>query len=220
MEDLTTDETQTDRVVPFRRPLTEEDLIRMQIPARFWSVDLDQVPAGGTLRAPLLKYLGHVHEMHDQCVGILMHGNNGRGKTSAGCLILMEARRQGYTGLLLEAAKVKGIVINRTEFDDDETLWERAQSVDFLVFDDLWKGTADGKGFGEDLIDELIRTRSANMKPTIITTNMGLAQAVAGGFVKQSTVQALRESVVVLEVIGPNMRVETESAINEFFFGG
>jgi DNA replication protein DnaC len=206
----------SDAAVQLRRPLSEEDVTRLRIPPRFWEVSLAEVRAT-SLIAPLKKYLANLDEVFERGVGLLLHGDNGRGKTGAACVILMEARRRGYTGLFLEAAKMKTIVISREEFDEDQTLWERAQTVDFLVLDDLWKGSSDSKGFGEELLDELLRTRSACMRPTIITSNMGPVQAIQAGAVKKSTVQSMRETTAYVEVVGPNLREEHERSIAEFF---
>lgn len=200
-----------------RRPLTENDMVRMQIPPRFWEVEVDLIPPLSTMRKTVCKYIDNVCEMASQGVGLLLHGDNGRGKTAAACLCLMEARRCGYTALFFESAKLKSVVINQVAFDDDQTLWDRVQTVDFLVLDDLWKGTTDSKGFGEDLLDELLRTRSANMRPTIITTNMGPVQALQSGAVKKSTFQSMRETTALVEVLGPNMREHAENGIADFF---
>lgn len=104
----------------------------------------------------------------------------------------------------MASAEMRKHVIEKTMFDDEMTVWERALSVDLLVLDDLGKGTEDAKGFGERALDELIRTRSAGMRATIVTTNMTLTQLTEA--LKTSTVAAMRETVVPIQVCGEDRR--------------
>jgi len=199
-----------------RRKLNKEDLIRMRIPKRYWNVDCDGVSDASDdleLKSPrdvLKRYIRKIEEMRGQGLGMLLWGANGTGKTSMAVIIAKAYRRRFNTVLFVEAASLKSLVVSKEHFDEDETYWDRAMSVDVLVLDDLGKGTLDRTGFGERLIDELIRKRNANQLVTIITTNAvpkGNGDALSD-ILKPSTMHALKEHVMAIHVYGEDKRDE------------
>ena len=187
-----------------RRKLTEGDLVRMRIPPRFWESRFSEIAEAGEVRAKIGKYLGDLHEMLDRGFGFMLWGPNGLGKTAAGVVVLKEARRRGYTAMFLGAAELKDIVVSKKAFDTDQTLWDRARYVDFLLIDDLGKGSQDEKGFGERLLDDLIRTRSSSLKVTWLTTNM--TPTVFKEEHKISTFAAMEECMLPVRMHGENRR--------------
>lgn len=192
------------------RKLTEEDLLRMRIPRRYWSVRLDEVydvsprPGDAGLRSVLRSYLEQAAERRRSGSGLLLWGTNGTGKTSAAVVVAKEFRRRGYPVLFVEAADLKRLVIEREMFDDDQTFWDRALNVDVLVLDDLGKGTQDTVGMGARIIDELIRHRNAHQLVTVITTNMDLVQLADE--LKQSSMASLKEHAMPIHVCGIDRR--------------
>jgi len=196
-----------------RRSLTEVDLKRMGLPARYWSVDCDGITdiansRGVSPRDVTISYLRKIDDMYRRGLGILLWGSNGVGKTSIAAVIAKEFRRRYHTVLFMEAASLKSKVINKEHFDEDNTYWQRAMDVDVLVLDDLGKGVADSKDFGKNLIDELIRSRNANKKVTMITTNMvlkGSSNDLDSVF-KKSTVHSLKEHVLAVHIAGADQR--------------
>lgn len=206
-----------------RRALTEADLVRMRLPDRFWEAQLDEVWDGSGLDAPsprkvCEKYLDALPEMMAAGHGLLLWGDNGRGKTCMAAVIGKEARRQGHTVLFLEAASLKTVVVSNDAFDDDQTVWERALSVDLLILDDLGKGVQDSKGFGERLLDELIRFRAAHAKPIIITTNMNPREQLPEAL-KKSTAHSLKECVLPVMVQGPDRRKQSADRLRQTILG-
>ncbi len=190
-----------------RRALTEVDMERMRIPRRFWSVSVAGIQESN-LREPLLNYLDTISEKRTAGLGMLLMGDNGRGKTASGCLILMEARRQYYTSLFVEGSRLRGILFDSEMFDANQRLWDRMVQVDFLLIDDWGKGTSDVKGYASQILDDLIRLRSAELRPTIITTNLDLPKIRESEAIRKSTVEALLECVLFLEVGGANLRAK------------
>lgn len=205
-----------------RRPLTQQDLLRMKVPTRLWNVTLAGVRAN-TERAPLrdllVKYVSGADSMVASGYGMLLWGDNGRGKSGAAAAVVMELRRRGHTVLFLEAAKLKDYVIRNVEFDMDESVWERAQHVDVLVIDDLGKGTLDSKGFGERLLDELVRSRSANMRATFITSNMSPKRLLETGTLKKSTVESLKACTLPVKVSGDDLREQEQNELRAAMLG-
>ena len=176
----------------------------MRIPTRFWSSSFDHI-VGDESRADSPKrmlggYLSNIEKMRQIGAGMVLWGPNGTGKTSMGALILKQARRLSYSALFIESAGIKTLVFSKEMFDPatGETMWSRDKRVDFLLIDDLGKGTLDSQGFGERLIDELIRARYSNLKPTIITTNVDKSRFKE--VLKPSTLHTLKGSCAQLKI--------------------
>lgn len=194
---------------PYRRELTQDDLLRARIPSRYWTVKLAGVQE--QVRGIAEKYLKEIEQMHERGVGLLLWGANGVGKTSLSVVIGKEYRRRGQSLLFLESAELKGAIIHNEAFDEEQTLWERAKSVDVLLIDDLGKGVQDSTGFGARVLDELIRHRNANRRITFITTNMTLK--VLEDELKASTMHSLKECIYPVRVSGEDLRDKLKQEI-------
>ena len=193
----------------FRRELTQDDLVRARIPARYWTVNLAGVQE--QVRGIADKYLKEIGQMHERGVGLLLWGPNGVGKTSLAVVLGKEYRRRGHSLLFLESAELKGAIIHNEAFDEDQTLWDRAKSVDVLLIDDLGKGVQDSTGFGARVLDELIRHRNSNKRVTFITTNMTLK--VLEDELKASTMHSLKECIYPVRVSGEDLREKAKQEI-------
>lgn len=189
------------RVQGYRGRLTTEHFLLMEMPQRFWNVKFEEIAPG--LREVIREYLRNMHEMLDRGDGLLLWGENGRGKTSACCFVAKEVRRTGASVLVMTAARlidsemesVKGV---------GSSFMDRARTVDFLVLDDLGK-EHQGKGeWSERLLESLLRERSGARLATFITANMGpehLRQRY-----KPSLVEMLKEITYPVCVEGENKR--------------
>ena len=136
--------------------------------------------------------------------GLYLWGPNGRGKTGAAVVVAMEVRRRNRTALFVSASDLRRIVIDQVPFDNEQLMIDRAVEVDLLVLDDLGKGVQDDKAFGERLLDDLLRKRSAELRSTILTANMDPTTFRAD--YKASTVEVLKECMVAIEFRGADMR--------------
>jgi len=193
----------------YRRELTKDDLLRARVPKRYWTASMDGVQE--SVREVATKYLANIEEMLSKGVGLLLWGSNGIGKTSLSVVIGKEYRRRGQSLLFLEAAEIKGAVISSEMFDEEQTLWERAKTVEVLLIDDLGKGVQDSTGFGARVLDELIRHRNANKRVTFITTNMTL-KAIEEEL-KSSTMHSLKECIYPMRISGEDLREAAKSEI-------
>lgn len=203
------------QILPLRRrKLNRADLVRMRLPKRYWNVNYDGVSDfsdGKEARSPrdtLRNYIRQMDDMKEDGMGVLLWGPNGTGKTSMAAIVAKEYRRRFCTVLFLEAAALKSLVKSKDLFDEDETYWQRAKEVDVLVLDDLCKGVQDTKGFGEQVLDELLRARNANQLVTIITTNAspkGKEESLSV-YLKPSTISLLKEHVSPVHVRGVDKR--------------
>jgi DNA replication protein DnaC len=210
--------------VPFRRDLNTNDLERMRIPKRYWKSSfykLTDVSLEGedSLKNIVEKYILNMEKMRKEGGGFILYGDNGCGKSCGSVVLAKEFRRRGNTVLFIEAADLKRLVASKEYFDDEETYWERSKDVDVLIVDDFGKGIMDNKGFGASLFDELIRTRNANKRVTIITSNISPQRWQEELELKKSTIHALKECTIPVPVIGDNKRDGSEDRLKSILNG-
>ncbi len=213
--------------VQLKRSLTREDLERMRVPVRYWNVRFDQITGKVwtddgriELMDVFRRYGEDLSGMVEKGFGLVLWGSNGNGKTSAAACFAKEYRRRGHTVLFMQAAELKRMVIDKERFDEDETYWDRASSVGVLILDDLGKGTMDTTGFGAELIDELIRTRSAKNLVTFITSNVDPREWILKLGLKESTIQTLKECALSVQVEGEDLRDRTKSEFEQQLLSG
>lgn len=205
-----------------RRSLTIDDMDRMRIPERYWEASFDQisgkvVEAGADLSSIVRRYIENMDAMRAAGCSMILHGANGTGKTCASVVIAKEYRRRGHRVLFISAAELRNMVIRGEMFDDSQTMWERAKTVDVLVIDDFGKGGSDSTGYGMSLFDDLIRARNSRKLVTLITANLSPNKWEAEIGLKRSTVHTLRECTVPVMIAGVNRRNETARDLKSIF---
>jgi len=213
------------RIKGYRTKLTKGMLERSRIPRRFWGVNYSEVPASA--QASLGKYIRSVDDMLDDGEGLLLWGPNGHGKTSIAVLVASEVMRRGGTAYFVTAESLRIAALEKTYFDDETTIMERAQEVELLIIDDLGKEHRGGSEWAERLLENVLRVRLANKRATIITTNLGLVGYDIGDEQKcdasdkqkqkrvpglntvysTSMLEVLREALWPFEVKGENKRI-------------
>jgi len=207
------------RIQGYRTRLTTGILERTRIPRRFWETKYDNVPE--SVHGYLGNYLRALDEMVDGGEGLLLWGPNGVGKTSVAALVAFELSRRGGTAYFVTAESLRIASIEKTWFDDETTVMERAQEVELLIIDDLGKEHRSESAYAERLIENLLRVRLANKRSTIITTNLPLVgnreKRVAGLNTVYSTsmLEVLREATLPLEVTGKNQRLTAAAHLQE-----
>jgi DNA replication protein DnaC len=207
--------------IPFRRDLNNNDLERMRVPRRYWMSrfdllsDEDNGRGDGSIKDLIERYMKNMSDMKKEGCGLILFGDNSVGKTCASVVLAKEFRRRGNTVLFIEASDLKRLVASKEYFDDDETYWERSKDVDVLVIDDFGKGIMDDTGFGATIFDELIRSRNANKKITIITSNIKPQKWKDEIDLKISTIKTLKECTVPFHVKGIDYREISRERLNE-----
>lgn len=204
------------------RELDIDDMVRMGIPKRYWNVTIGGISSlsNAGVDSPLSitqKYIKNISGMYERGGGLILWGTNGTGKTSMAVVIAKEYRRRGHPVLYVEASKLKGIWASRDMFDEDESWKDRISNVDVLVLDDFGKGIMDSTGFGATIFDELVRTRNANKRVTMITTNLSPRgrKWVNELEIKESTQQTIQECFIPVIFVGDNRRETINKSLYE-----
>lgn len=201
-----------------RLPLTESDLAYMRLPEGFWTASIAQSTLSCLPR--LERYVGRLAEVREEGYGLILWGNNGRGKSAAAAAILKEAVRQGYGGLWCTAQQVCDWTIQRTMYTPLQSCINRLSEVDFAVIDDLGKEHRDDKGWSIRVMERLIRDRSAAKRCTIVTTNLTRLQEQIPSLYKPSMFEVMKERMVPLKCDGVDRRVASMKTASQFLEGG
>ena len=128
---------------------------------------------------------------------LVLSGGTGCGKTVAASMWLME-REDAYGSMFVSAARLA----RWPRYDDREM--GRLLTPNRLVIDDLGSEYADEKGNFLAILDEVIADRHANMRPTVITTN--LTKADFKERYKQRIADRIRESGRFVSLADPSQR--------------
>jgi DNA replication protein DnaC len=184
-----------------RRHLVREDLERMNLPEEFWLAKVQGVPE--SVLEPVVQYLSTIETFVQDGIGMLILGDTGVGKSGIAALACKEARCRGLTVFFASVWELREAIRSRMAFDEDQTVWERAQDVNLLVLDSLQKSDMSEMFLGGRSIADLLAHRAQRHRATVITTRMD-AQTLAESF--PELVAAGTGHWVILSVVGPNMR--------------
>lgn len=189
---------------PKQIALNEGILSRMNIGRRYWPACMQSVPEG-TLKNVLRSYMSKLHSQYHEGWGLFIYGNNGVGKTYTSCALLKEITRAGYSTFCILSDELKLAYIDGSRFDTDNTVTQRVERVDFLLIEDLGKEySGKGSGFAELCFENLLRKRSRECRPTIVTTN--LTPVLFKERYKQSAASLAMECMIAVEAKGEDIR--------------
>lgn len=149
--------------------LTQEHLIRMRIPEVHWACRLSEIPEGCSHRKRLSEYIENIEENISKPKGLLLFGEYSQGKSGCASILLKAAAAHGIIGFWIVARRLPEYQIEKEMFDETMTIWQRAETVPFLVIDEMILRT-DIK-FTEQAFEGLVRKRVDDKLCTIITTN-------------------------------------------------
>lgn len=196
------------------RPLNREDLERMNIPDELWRVSAKEVAPA--VRTTIDRYLEQIRLMVQRGAGLILGGGPGVGKSAIGALVAKQARSVGFTVYFGTVWELRECHRARIMFDDALTVLDRAREVDVLVLDGLKQEDKDERFFGLVQIEELLSTRAAKRKVSIITTRMTNQDLESKMAALAETVQG---SMVYLQVNGPNKRDDQHKELKKMILG-
>lgn len=183
-------------------------LERLQIPRVHWNTKASLIPDSCKHKKLIVEYVENISANVCKPRGLLLFGTYSAGKSGCAAICLKAAAFRGCIGLWLVANSVPTVQIEKTPFDEEVTLYERACSVPLLVLDEL-QIRSEVKGI-EQYVERLIRLRVDAKLATIITTNHTPAE-VSAKF--PALAAALLEAVVPMKVDGHDFRKEISNGL-------
>lgn len=189
-----------------QRPLSQAHLTRLNLGQRYFNARLSEIPDDNSHKEILYAYCRNLHTNFEEGWGLYLWGDNSRGKTYAACAVLQIAARASYTAYCLTCDKLRAAYIDREMFDPDMRIARRVETVDFLLLEDMGTEYA-GKNseWSQLCLENLLRTRTRNLRPTIVTTNF-TPKAFKDRY-KKSAFAILLECLQPVHVDGPDWRL-------------
>jgi len=200
--------------IDYKRKLTIGDVRRANLPERYWEASLSAIPDHLDYKHKIKKYIDNLVEMMEQGIGLyLWSSENGTGKTSVSALIAKEALRYGKTVFFEESSRLKGMLINKEQFEEGTSIEERMMMVDVLILDDIGKEYRTSSGYAENVIETLVRARVQKVKTTIMTGNVHPKDMKK--IYSEDFSALLKESVVPVNVTGYDFREARAKALSK-----
>lgn len=150
--------------------------VRSRIPAKYRQYTLAQVnhPALKLSKEYVQDYIDNLDKNKDLGNAPILIGESGLGKTMCGCIILMKALEKNYTAYFVKVGECVDMLTS--SWYDEELKREFNSEIlgsDFLLLDDLGDELRSlTSNLVESTINKILRTRTDNLKPTIITSNL------------------------------------------------
>ncbi len=185
------------------RVLSGEFRSRLGIPAVHWSATLAEIPDQCSHREIIEKWCDNVMSNVEKSRGLLLMGEYSQGKSAIGSICLKAAACHGIIGFWVSARALAEYKIEKTGFDEYQTIWERAQQAPLLVIDEVQ--IRDNAKFTELALEELVRGRVDNQLCVILTTNHGREELQQR---HPALMAVLQEAVVPVKVSGHDFRKE------------
>jgi DNA replication protein DnaC len=169
----------------------------------YWPATIAKIPDKCHHKGTVEKWCDDVAKNIEIPVGLLLMGDYSQGKSAIGSICLKAAASEGIVGFWVSARSLTEYKIEKTRFDDFQTVWERACSAPLVVLDEVQ--IREEAKYGEQTLEDLIRYRVENGLGLILTTNHGKDELIRRA---PSLMAVLREAVVPIVVAGHDFRKE------------
>lgn len=150
------------------------------------------------LRNLIVKYVSYPEQMLADNINIVFSGCNGNGKTLLASIILQELYARYYSGYFINFQEI----LKRTYTKQDTSMIYESE---FLVIDELGAEIDSAKGSEKSLLEEILKQRESNSRPTIICTNLKIDEITKRyGY----TVGSMLKQAIVITLTSPDRRKE------------
>jgi len=157
-----------------------ELLERMNLPRNHWDVKLTEISDKASHKVFITEYVESITTNLKNGRGLYISGKHSTGKSGMSSICLKAAASKGYIGLWLSCDQIPKYIMEKYEFDEQQSVIERAETVPILVLDEFVLNVSVDKGkkyarIGERerMIEMLVRRRIDHKRSTIITANVG-----------------------------------------------
>ena len=148
-------------------------MARARVPVKFFDLELNDYTKCLTAKEKVIKYLDKLDKAYEKGIGLYLYGGRGLGKSFLEAVIAKNVLRKGYTALYTTLSEVV-TMFGDSFYDKDarDRYQQEVLQVQFLIIDDIDKIFISAKSnYVPAAFDQLIRTRSNELLPTIISSN-------------------------------------------------
>lgn len=171
------------------------------------------------------SYLCDLDAYVNNGVGLILHGNMGTGKTLLSVLLAKAALAQGVSvHFTTFSAMLRSLMAGFNDEDEMQWFHKRIKNVGLLVIDELGRehqqrfSTKEGvvdrtTALAQSTLDDVLRHRVAQAKPTLLTTNMELGQLIEG--YGSNVMSLLSERSIDYRFTGADFRPQERRRVDE-----
>lgn len=145
---------------------------RSGIPQVYWESHIKNIP-DKAYKEQVIEWINGLKANRfnhlESSKGMYIHGPYGSGKSAIAAMLLRAGVGVGIFGLWVNYRQIAGFKIDKNEFDEHETYYERMLSVPLLVIDEVEFKI--NKGFLVETLEDLVRNRTQKRRPTVVTSN-------------------------------------------------
>lgn len=187
------------------------------IPAKFRNLTLKNFVAPGAENAKgfITDYLDNLDKYRKKGIAPFLNGSNGTGKSGLGAIVLMEVIKRGFTAYWTRVDECKDLLTAGWYSDEiKQEFNNKILNVDFLMIDDLGDELRNlNSNLVESTINRILRTRTDNLKPTIITSNYKANEKLKSIY-DNRIYSILKEHALIVECNGDDFRDILSDSIN------
>lgn len=167
----------------------------------------------------LLIYAANFHNAVAEGTGVLFTGTNGTGKTMLATLTLKELIKKGFSAF---SSSFSDAIDRRTEsFGDDMAarFFDRKFIHSHaLLLDDLGQELHSSSDLARSTLDKILRTRTKNNRPTLLTTNLGHREL--GQRYGTAIASLLQHKSLPIELVDVDFRPQSREAMMKRLISG
>jgi DNA replication protein DnaC len=185
------------------------------IPIEFWSLKMERDFHGDQRLLQLYSdYVADIKKSYMDGNSICLAGKHGTGKSLTLSCILKKCCQKGYTCLYTTLSDI--VSVSTTASSEERFLARRELiMVDFLVideFDTRFMPSENAADLYARSLENVFRTRSQNVIPTLMATNSPNIIESFTGQMKQSLNSLTKGYLKIFPVLGTDFRVEKDRA--------
>lgn len=202
-------------------------MAKAAIPVKFWDAELSQYDMCVKAKMSVEQYLDKLDLAYERGIGLYLFGGRGLGKSFLEAVIVKHVLRKGYSSLYTTLSELVSL------FGDGfynkgarEEYQEKLLGIKFLVIDDIDKTFSSEKSnYVPAAFDQLFRTRSNELLPTIVSSNRPRQELFSGQTSKDDNFYASALSLLSEHVLdvpftgGKDKRSEMNLQIRKEFLG-
>lgn len=167
--------------------------------AHFIGEDQDQISA------VIYNYLAHYEQNRHYGLGLTFAGAYGNGKTFSMNIILKSRVQEGDEVYFITFEDLINTWGNAWSNDESQWVMDKLKRCDIVGIDDLRTDGRNSGGFLANGLDALIRHRTSNQLPTLLTTNM-TPESIEKEYPRIHSLLGLKNDRVIL--IGKDVRMK------------
>ena len=155
--------------------LLQKHYLAANIPSRYHDICLEPHFIGKDRDEVLKVANGYIDNFESNAhygLGLTFAGSYGTGKTFVMTSILKSLLKRGYSTYFITFDELINVWANYSDDAAKQLLTNRLLSASILGIDELKTDPRNANGFLQNGLDNVIRHRTSNRLPTLITTNM------------------------------------------------